>query len=56
MNKLYVSFTKNFWKYNEGWLNLITKDTENNKFPIALIVPSESKHILCFYLAGKTIN
>ena len=56
MNKLYVSFTKKFWKYNEGWLNFITKDTDTNRFPIALVVPSQNKNILCFYLAGKIIN
>ena len=40
MNKLYVSFSNKFWSYNEGWLNFITKDTETNTFPIALVVPS----------------
>lgn len=56
MNKLYVSFTNRFWKYNSGWLNFVTKNASSNRFPIATIIPSENKHILCFFLAGKTIN
>jgi len=40
MNKLYVSFSKKFWKYKGGWLNFITKDTNTNTFPIAVVVPS----------------
>jgi len=56
MNKLYVSFTKKFWGSKLGWLNFVTKDTATNKFPIATVVSSEDKNILCFFLAGKSIN
>jgi len=56
MNKMYVSFTKRFWRHTSGWLNFVTQDTTKNKYPIAFIVPSEEKHILCFFLAGKSIN
>lgn len=56
MNKLYVSFSKKFWGSHSGWLNFVTKDTSTNKFPIAIVVPSEEKNILCFFLAGKSIK
>lgn len=56
MNKLYVSFEQNFWGPKVGWLNFVTKNTATNQFPIASVVPSPDKNILCFFLSGSSIN
>jgi len=53
MNRLYVSFTNRFWGNRKGWLNFVTKSTETNRYPVALIVNSIEKNILCFFLAGE---
>lgn len=56
LNKLYVSFTQRFWGNYGGWINFVTKDTENNKYPVAVVNSAEDKNILCFFLAGKGSN
>lgn len=51
-NKVFASFEKPFWGKRRGWLNFVTK-TKNNPFPVAFIMSTKSKHILCFFIAGS---
>jgi monoamine oxidase len=53
MNKLFVRFGKKFWGGISGWLNFVTKDTSNNRYPLAMDVSEGDKYILCFFVAGK---
>ena len=53
-NKLFASFDQPFWDDDKVWLNFVIKGQKPNDFPVAYIMPTPKKHVLVFFLSGKT--
>lgn len=55
-NKLFLHFSRPFWKAEQGYINFITK-SKQNRYPIGFIYPNkEGKHILLVFIAGEAGN
>jgi polyamine oxidase len=46
-----VRFAKPFWDKSKRWINFVSRD-RSNRYPVAISMGEEGKHVLCFFVSG----
>lgn len=52
-NKVFVSFEEPFWDVTAEWVDFITKDNKDNRYPAGRSVIKDGRYIICFFVAAE---